>query len=979
MSLVEHEVTLHVSIHGSDQNAGAIDHPLATLRGVRNRLRQLRLTRPLTHGATVLIHAGDYSFDESLELTAEDSGASPEHPIVYRAAPGETVRLLGGKRVTDWRPVSDASVLNRLTLGVRSLVLEADLKAAGIAQPAPLVSRGFARKTPPAHSELFFDNRPMSLARWPNADDKSGDAHLPGWRRIASFPSSGSNDGHGQMLGKLEDGFFYEGDRPKNWATSDDIWVHGYWAYDWANSYERIVEFDKERCFIKTADPHGLYGFAKGQKFYFLNVLEELNTPGEYFVDRQRGKIYFYPPAPIAASESIVSTLGTPLISMNGVSNIVVRGPGLSIECTRGYGVEINGGSHCLIAGIAILNTGSYGVQVKGGTNHGVRSCDISNTGDGGVAIHGGDRKTLTPANHFVDNCHFHHQARWSRCYHPCVLMTGVGARVTNNVMHDHPHCPVLFNGNDHLVEGNEIYSACWETGDVGGIYMGRDYTERGNVIRHNYLHHLGGIGLGSFAVYLDDCASGTTVVGNLFHQTNMAVLIGGGRDNTVENNIVVDSVLGVQLDGRGVSTTKIWHDMVYVTMQDRFNEMKAAQPPYSTRYPALADLPALFAKNDGVPGENTRLMRNVSVGGQWLLVTWGGKQEWAHEEANLVSAAPGFENAAHPELSMFKLRADSPALKLGHRAIPVESIGLKRDEYRIAWPRVTTLLDWTPDAIAIGKPPSGVLHVTLVNQGTGPWTGTFTVIATPAESVKFAAPTSVSATIAPGATTTHDLRLVCTGSVVDLEVVAQDAIFPGVRPARVKLRFPLPIGRHSKNVGLADVTALLASTPAREVAGGGANLGTVRFAVAGSDLAILARVIDTAPIRRDASPWEGSCIEVFGSMEGTEGAPKIGQLYLMPSADGKSDAASLEKSGKREPTDRIRIKTARLDDGYELAALVPLDLLAITPTSQNFLLEFIINSAATPGAGAKRSSMFGSTTPYNNTNRFSRVTLVTV
>ncbi|MEO2046854.1 MAG: hypothetical protein ABGX16_09810 [Pirellulales bacterium] len=85
----------------------------------------------------------------------------------------------------------------------------------------------------------------------------------------------------------------------------------------------------------------------------------------------------------------------------------------------------------------------------------------------------------------------------------------------------------------------------CLETDDVGAFYMGRDWTARGNHIRYNYFHHLGhgGKGIGVMAIYLDDWASGTTILGNLCVQAGRAVLIGGGRDNLVQNNLFVDCV----------------------------------------------------------------------------------------------------------------------------------------------------------------------------------------------------------------------------------------------------------------------------------------------------------------------------------------------------------------------------------------------------------------------------------------------------
>src|SRR5205807_236442 len=123
--------------------------------------------------------------------------------------------------------------------------------------------------------ELFFDDQPMTVARWPNE----------GFAKIAGFPrDQKQGDEHGGTLGKLSGGFLYEGDRPSRWKRDDNIYVHGYWAYDWANSYERIESIDPQQHLIKTAQPHGIYGIRTGQRIYFLNVLEELDSPGEFYV-----------------------------------------------------------------------------------------------------------------------------------------------------------------------------------------------------------------------------------------------------------------------------------------------------------------------------------------------------------------------------------------------------------------------------------------------------------------------------------------------------------------------------------------------------------------------------------------------------------------------------------------------------------------------------------------------------------------------
>ena len=130
----------------------------------------------------------------------------------------------------------------------------------------------------PAALELFFKDQPMTLAQWPNA----------GFEKIAGTPDA-ARDEHGGTLGKLAAGFNYEGDRPQRWADTNDIWIHGYWAYDWANSYEHVASIDTQKRLIKTDPPHGNYGFRTGQRFYFLNILEELDEPGEWYLDRKTG------------------------------------------------------------------------------------------------------------------------------------------------------------------------------------------------------------------------------------------------------------------------------------------------------------------------------------------------------------------------------------------------------------------------------------------------------------------------------------------------------------------------------------------------------------------------------------------------------------------------------------------------------------------------------------------------------------------
>jgi hypothetical protein len=255
--------------------------------------------------------------------------------------------------------------------------------------------------------------------------------------------------------------------------------------------------------------------------------------------------------------------------------------------------------------------------------------------------------------------------------------MSGVGIRASNNLIHDHPHCAILFGGNEHVIELNEIHHVCLETGDVGAIYTGRDYTFRGNVIRHNFIHHTGGVGMGSMGIYMDDCVSGTHIYGNVLWKLHRAVFLGGGRDFKVENNIFIDCDPAIDVDGRGLSKSAVWNNMVYKTMKQRLERMNWKQPPYSTRYPELADLQKYYAKDDGLPPGNILVVRNVCVGEKWLTIRWGATKEMVTVQDNIIEADPHFVDAACGD---FRLKDDSPAFKLGFKRIPFERIGLVKE-----------------------------------------------------------------------------------------------------------------------------------------------------------------------------------------------------------------------------------------------------------------------------------------------------------
>ncbi|HOJ34194.1 MAG TPA: right-handed parallel beta-helix repeat-containing protein [Candidatus Hydrogenedentes bacterium] len=670
MSELSAEVSLYVSPEGNDSWSGSkpeptpdkSDGPFATIERARDAIREMKQSQSLPQGGiTVFIRKGDYYRTQPFELTYLDSGAR-DCPITYRAYPGERVRFLGGKRITNFSPVSDSAVLERFQTNTRSNIVQANLMEMGITDFGSLRRRGFGIAPQPDALGLFFDGAPMTRARWPNGD----------WARIASVP-----DGE-------QGAFRYDGDRPSLWRNTEDIWVHGYWTWDWADSREKVATIDTSTRTICTQPPHGVYGYKAGARFYAENILEELDAPGEYYVDTKAGILYFWPPSATENVEALVSLLEKPFVTMDGVSFVSLRG--ITFECSRGPGIIIRGGSWNRVAGCAFANLSSFAIDIsptssdnvtdsaKNPIHNGVISCNFRNLGEGGVSINGGDRKTLKPGSNFVVNCDFDNYSYLSRTYRCAIYLNGVRNRGAHNHIRNAPHMAIGIYGNEHIVEFNKIHHVCMETHDAGAFYMGRDWTCRQNVVRFNFFYELGKGDVQ--AIYLDDWTSDTIIFGNVCYKAGRGVLIGGGRDNVIDNNIFIECTPALHIDQRGLGWAKYYFDGNYNTLFERLYEVNADSPTYRLRYPQLTTL----VQDQPAKAKYNHILRNISVGGRWIDLFDGLTENDVDIANNWVQGDPLFIDAANKN---FQLHEDSPVYELGFQRIPFEQIGTYEDDLR--------------------------------------------------------------------------------------------------------------------------------------------------------------------------------------------------------------------------------------------------------------------------------------------------------
>jgi parallel beta-helix repeat protein len=658
----------YVSTTGNDANSGTKEQPFRTIEHARDCVRQQIKEGSATRGPiTVWIAAGEYYLDRTFELTDEDSGVKGSL-VSYRAEPGEETCLIGGRRISpdDFKPVEDPQILNRLDAAARGRVLVVDLKALGLTDLGAVAENG-------KRCELFFNDKPLVLARWPN-EGFVNVVEVTGGQPISSHGISGDK------IGK----FTYDGDRPSRWSDETDIWLQGYWFWDWAEQFQKLETIDaKTRTFTLTQPYHG-YGYRKGQRYRAVNVLAELDVPGEWYLDRRTSLLYVWPPEGTAKARIVFSTLESPCVLLKNASYVVLRD--LIVEATRGEAVKMLDGKGNLVAGCTIRNTGGTGVVVEGGSESGVTGCDIYQTGMAGITISGGDRRTLTPAGNFATNNHIHHFGRLQRTYSGAIHLSGVGNRAAHNLIHDAPHWAVSFTDNENVMELNEIHDVCQETDDVGVFYTGRNWTVRGNIIRHNFIHHVNGPLSGPRAcsaqgVYLDDCASGTVVLGNMIYKTSRAMLLGGGRDNVIENNVIFDCGESICFDNRGLGWAQDSVDPGGV-MRVTLEQVPYRQPPWSEKYPQLL---TILQDDPGSPKGNF-IRLNVVYRSKPMKLAKEVSQFGTVADNLTTDEDLGFQNAGAMD---FRLRDNSMIFQKlpKFHVIPFEKIGLQLDEYRKSLP----------------------------------------------------------------------------------------------------------------------------------------------------------------------------------------------------------------------------------------------------------------------------------------------------
>ena len=689
-------VEIFVSPSGNDAAPGTREQPLRTLLAARDAARKLRAKQ--AGGATIWLMEGRYTLSETLEFDANDSG-TPDLPLVIRATAQSNVVLDGGVAIeaSAFRQVKDEVMLGRLSPKARGHVWAADLGRLGKQQL-------FAGS--PLSPQLSFSGRMLRLARWPNK----------GYAHIGKLHDKGAVYAHGRTKGSPPSfshekpiGAIFSPREPASSAWADEfartksMFVQGFLAYDWYKTTDEVARIDGEKIQLL-----GYYRYPVAsthekipRRFRLLNVLCELDSPGQWYFDKDSQRLFLWPPATFDATTSISVWSTATLIHLKGVSHVLVRG--ITFESCRGQPIRIEGGTGNLIAGCTIRNCGG-GVQIVGGTKNGITGCDIFDVGGNHIAIQGGtaNAREITPAGNFATNNHL------TQTVHDAergVRIRGVGNAFRHNLVHDFLGQAIVYGGNDHLIEFNEIYHVGIEEGDGGASYCGAQMWSYGNVLRHNFYHHLmcipqahprGGL-------YLDDFDPGETVYGNVFYKAaHRAVLINHGAANHVDNNLFIRCYIGVYNTSAlsaNARTMARQYDRGELRRGDKMDYVWRAEQvvgpkgwnrlPWSTKYPLFTKvmntdpyLPIECRFVNNMFCENKqRFLYRVKYGEDGVVDI--RQASGIHLENNVDLPLSAFEDPASLD---FRIRPDCP-LPAGIQRIPLEEIGLYLDDYRTSMP----------------------------------------------------------------------------------------------------------------------------------------------------------------------------------------------------------------------------------------------------------------------------------------------------
>lgn len=440
-----------------------------------------------------------------------------------------------------------------------------------------------------------------------------------------------------------DNGFFHvnrvESDENSKFSVLESIpetrvkpYIQGYLNAEWADSIRQVASVNQKTKMLTLSGPPPKYGIKSGGRFILMNAPSYVDEIGEYALDTDGSLLVKAEPS----TKDFEITTAESILVANKISNLKISN--LTFYGVRGSALILNG-NNILLDKITVTKSGWVGVVLSGNKNI-LRNSMITDTGFSAVMMRGGDRKTLLASQSKIEGNIVSRFGRLAWSSVPGVRVDGVGITVENNQISDGPHAGIFYFGNNHLIKNNEVFNVAKMTGDVGAIYSGRDWAGRGNQVIGNYVHDVAGVGVHkATAIYLDDQVSGITVKNNIIWNVYRGILLGGGRDNIIQNNIIVKSEVCLRLDDRGTN----WQLKAVAdngVLVKNLQKVPYNKPPYSIQYPELA---SVLTDRRGYPVNNV-VTNNIGFC-KWDIDKSAIEIGKSVVADNFTSGDPGFKN----------------------------------------------------------------------------------------------------------------------------------------------------------------------------------------------------------------------------------------------------------------------------------------------------------------------------------------------
>ena len=665
------EIAIYVSPEGNDSWGGSIDQPYATIQKARDTIRAMNRKTRMTKPFTVYIRGGLYELSETLVFAPEDSGTE-SCPITYTAYKDEKPIISGSRKISgEWKDY------------------KGKIKVCSILE----VKEGKWN-----FRQLFLNDERQTRARIPNDSfDKQGTFYRVAAARYS--PDGGitwiESDAPEEDLGK--DAFRYRDQDIKKWTNLNDVEV--VLIYSWNEARLLISELDEEKRIVRFTGPLGRRIGAHGINDYYIeNILEELDTEGEWYLDRHTGQLYYWPPCDLEDAD-LRAPVVNELVRFEGdvennnyVQYINIRGltfcdadyilPKEGIPTIRDVGdiwfpsaVTLKGVRECVFENNIIRNTGTYGLDLTGDAIR-VIGNKIYDTGSGGIITRSyGKHRNVIMYNH-IHHC--------GDIFHSAVGINidDGGGLIANNLIHDISHTGIyvrhfetdygqpLQRKNQEqglIIEYNEIHDVMQKVNDGGGIFVRDDYI----VIRNNLIYNSPNHG-----IYLGCETRNCLVENNIVYNTRDGQQVWfDNNNNTIFNNIYVGAtttaLLYTNASGTRHEKVRFLRNIIYLSNPDAV--------PYAS----------LWMKNScderSLPMESDYNIIYHTTGKE-LRINWMDKvfgkdlntfEDWKKLgfDTHSIIADPLFVD---PKNHDYSLRPDSPALKMGFKPIDISRVGLR-------------------------------------------------------------------------------------------------------------------------------------------------------------------------------------------------------------------------------------------------------------------------------------------------------------